>query len=73
MSYKIYIKENFITIGKLIKKTGFTQTGGASKYFLKNNKILINNQIPQGRNTKVFNGDIVWINDNVFMIQTKEN
>ncbi|WP_027120522.1 RNA-binding S4 domain-containing protein [Mycoplasmopsis lipofaciens] len=68
MNSIVKIKGEFITIGKLLKLIGEIDTGGTSKIFLETNEIKINNKKPQGRSTKVFPEDIVWINDKLFKI-----
>ncbi|WP_338822627.1 RNA-binding S4 domain-containing protein [Mycoplasmopsis felifaucium] len=72
MGPEIYIKDNCIEIGKLIKKIGLVSTGGQVKYFLETNKILINNNKPAGRSTKVYIDDVVWINNEIYMIKQHE-
>ncbi|WP_423424199.1 RNA-binding S4 domain-containing protein [Mycoplasmopsis bovis] len=69
MKPEIYIKDDFITIGQLLKKIGLIQTGGGAKFYLESNKVLINNKKPEGRNTKVKNGDLLIINPNIFIVK----
>ncbi len=69
MKPEIYIKDDSITIGQLLKKIGLIQTGGGSKFYLESNKVLINNKKPEGRNTKVKNGDLLIINSNIFIVK----
>ncbi len=69
MKPEIYIKDDSITIGQLLKKIGLIQTGGVAKFYLESNKVLINNKKPEGRNTKVKNGDLLIINSNIFIVK----
>lgn len=69
MKPEIYIKDDAITIGQLLKKIGLIQTGGGAKFYLESNKVLINNKKPEGRNTKVKNGDLLIINSNIFIVK----
>ncbi len=69
MKPEIYIKDDFITISQLLKKIGLIQTGGGAKFYLESNKVLINNKKPEGRNTKVKNGDLLIINSNIFIVK----
>ncbi len=69
MKPEIYIKDDSITIGQLLKKIGLIQTGGGAKFYLESNKVLINNKKPEGRNTKVKNGDLLIINSNIFIVK----
>lgn len=69
MKPEIFIQEDFITIGQLLKKIGLIQTGGGAKFYLEKNKVLINNKRPEGRNSKVKNGDLLTINSNIYIIK----
>lgn len=69
MKPEIFIQEDFITIGQLLKKIGLIQTGGGAKFYLEKNKVLINNKKPEGRNSKVKNGDLLTINSNIYIIK----
>ncbi|QQH54973.1 RNA-binding S4 domain-containing protein [Mycoplasmopsis bovis] len=62
MKPEIYIKDDSITIGQLLKKIGLNSNkAGGAKFYLESNKVLINNKKPEGRNTKVKNGDLLII------------
>ncbi|MBU4689590.1 RNA-binding S4 domain-containing protein [Mycoplasma zalophidermidis] len=71
MNNIVFINEGFITIGQLLKKVGLVDTGGQAKYYLTNNRVKINDKTPIGRNTKVFIGDVVWVNNLVYYIKEK--
>ncbi|MGV2392616.1 UNVERIFIED_CONTAM: RNA-binding S4 domain-containing protein [Campylobacter lari] len=59
MNSEIFIKDDYIEIGQLIKKINLVNTGGQVKVFLKNNKVLINGKKPEGRSTKVQANSII--------------
>ena len=42
--HKISIKTDFITLGQLLKLSGVITNGGEAKFFLLNNKILVNGE-----------------------------
>ncbi|MBU4690443.1 RNA-binding S4 domain-containing protein [Mycoplasma sp. ES3157-GEN-MYC] len=69
MNNIVFINNGFITIGQLLKKVGLIDTGGQAKYYLENNKIKINDKTPIGRNTKVFAGDVVWVNNLIYYVK----
>ncbi|WP_029608582.1 RNA-binding S4 domain-containing protein [Mycoplasma simbae] len=71
MNNIVYINDEFITLGQLLKKVGLIDTGGQAKYFLLDNEILINDKKPEGRNSKVFLGDVVWINGSAYFIKSR--
>lgn len=54
---KIVIKDDSIKIGQLLKKINVINSGGEAKFFLANNKITINGNVPEGRGSKVHVGD----------------
>ncbi|UUD35255.1 RNA-binding S4 domain-containing protein [Mycoplasmopsis caviae] len=73
MNNEIFLKDEYITIGQLLKKIGLIDTGGQAKAYLISTKILINDKKPKGRSAKVKIGDIVWVNNKVFVIKKLEN
>ncbi|EIN14831.1 Hypothetical protein MAGb_4420 [Mycoplasmopsis agalactiae 14628] len=73
MKPEIFIQENIITIGQLLKKIGLIQTGGGAKFYLEKNKVLINNKKPEGRNSKVKNGDLLTINSNIYIVKKEQD
>lgn len=67
----IKITGKFIKLGQLIKGLNLVDTGGQTKHFIQTHEILINDKKPIGRNTKVFLGDVVWIEGNPYKISPK--
>lgn len=65
---KIVIKDESIKIGQLLKKINVINSGGEAKFFLANNEVKINGEIPVGRGSKVYVGDTLWINDELFQV-----
>ena len=70
---EIEIYGDYIKVSQFLKKVGIIDTGGKTKFFIKTNKILINNKESEGRNSKIKVGDIVWIDDNVYKIVFLKN
>lgn len=68
---KIIIKTSYITLGQFLKISGIIQNGGEAKFFLSNNKVLINNSIDQRRGRKLYRGDIIKIKENEYLIQNE--
>ncbi|UUD36216.1 RNA-binding S4 domain-containing protein [Mycoplasmopsis citelli] len=68
----VKIKGDSIKLSQFLKKIQETQTGGQSKFFIKNNDIKINGQIPQGRSSKIKPGDIVWVNDTLIKVLSED-
>lgn len=69
---KIQIKGDFIKLGQLIKKLNIIDTGGQSKYFIETHSIKIEGRENLRRNSKIFAGTTIWIDDNVFYIINQE-
>lgn len=65
---KIFIKDDSIKIGQLLKKISVISSGGQAKWFLENNIVKINGEIIRARGTKVLVGDTIWINDDLHQI-----
>ena len=65
---KIVITDESIKIGQLLKKIEVISSGGQAKWFLENNVVKVNGEIPSGRGTKVNKGATVWINDDLYQV-----
>ncbi|AWX70206.1 RNA-binding protein [Mycoplasmopsis anatis] len=70
MTVKIY--GDSIKVSQFLKKIQETSTGGESKNFLKVNKVVINGNEAKGRSSKIKPGDIVWVNDSLFKIESEQ-
>lgn len=60
-SQVVKIDRSFITLGQLLKEEGIIPTGGAAKWFLKEHKVKINDELDQRRGKKLYPGDKVEI------------
>ena len=58
---EIKIKGEYIKLEQLLKIVNLVSSGGEAKFFLINNKILINNELDQRRGRKLYKGDVVKI------------
>lgn len=67
-SIKLRKNEPFITLGVLLKITGLIDTGGQAKYFLMENKVLVNGVEDNRRGRKLYHGDVVEVNNHSFII-----
>ncbi|MFD1440531.1 S4 domain-containing protein YaaA [Lacticaseibacillus hegangensis] len=59
----VTITTAFITLGQLLKDAGVVDSGGAAKYFLKENAVLVNDQPEDRRGRKLEAGDTVTLPD----------
>lgn len=70
---KVFIKDEFITLGQLLKETGIIDTGGAAKWFLAENCVRLNGEEEKRRGKKLYNGDVIDIEgEGTFMIVTED-
>lgn len=68
----ITIDRPFITLGQLLKEEGIIPTGGAAKWFLKENSVLVNGEPDDRRGRKLYTDDRVEIPDQpLLIIKTK--
>lgn len=67
----IKIKGEFIKLSQFLKKIDEIGSGGQSKFFVQSNDIKINGKKPVGRSSKIKPGDIVWVNDSLYKIESE--
>lgn len=67
-SIKLRKDEPFITLGVLLKITGIIDTGGQAKYFLAENKVLVNGKEDNRRGRKLYHGDVIEVANHSFVI-----
>ena len=67
-SIKLRKDEPFITLGILLKIAGIIDTGGQAKYFLAENKVLVNGEEDNRRGRKLYHGDIIEVSNHRFTI-----
>lgn len=65
----IKIKQDYITLQQLLKWEGFINSGGQAKYFLIENQVYVNDELENRRGRKLYVGDAININDNLFVIE----
>ena len=67
-SIKLRKDEPFITLGILLKIAGIIDTGGQAKYFLAENKVLVNGEEDNRRGRKLYHGDVIEVANHRFTI-----
>ena len=67
-SIKLRKDEPFITLGILLKIAGLIDTGGQAKWFLAENKVLVNGEEDNRRGRKLYHGDVVEVLNHTFTI-----
>ena len=64
----IEIRDEFITLGQLLKKADIVSNGGEVKFFLAENKVLVNGEDENRRGKKLYHGDTIEIADVIYKI-----
>ena len=67
-SIKLRKDEPFITLGILLKIAGLIDTGGQAKWFLAENKVLVNGEEDNRRGRKLYHGDVIEVLNHTFTI-----
>lgn len=65
----ISIASEYITLGQFLKFANVIETGGEAKFFLANNKVLINDENDNRRGRKLRSGDKVEIKGVTYLIK----
>jgi S4 domain protein YaaA len=64
----IRIKDEFISLGQFLKICDLIATGGEAKNFLIENEISVNGVKEDRRGRKLYDRDLIKINDEVYQI-----
>ena len=62
------IRDDYITLQSYLKYNGFIDTGAASKVFLSEHTVLVNNEIETRRGRKLYPGDTVNVDGHIEQI-----
>lgn len=65
----VQIHTDFILLCQFLKLEQFIQTGGEAKYFLTNNKVLVNGEKEDRRGRKLYKDDVVKIGIDEYVIK----
>ena len=64
----VFIKDETITLGQLLKLIEVVQSGGEAKWFLRDHTVFVNKEKEKRRGCKLYDGDIIDINDKEYCI-----
>ena len=64
----VKIKDEYITLGQLLKIVDLVNSGGEVKYFLDTNKVLINGVEDNRRGKKLYLNDLIEIDNKQYQI-----
>lgn len=65
---EVKITSEYITLGQFIKFVGIISNGAEAKYYLANNNTYINDELDTRRGRKIYPGDIVKINKDIYKV-----
>ncbi|MEG0076517.1 S4 domain-containing protein YaaA [Anaerorhabdus sp.] len=63
------INTDFITLSQLLKMEDLVNSGGEVKYFLANEKVLVNGEDENRRGKKLYPNDVIVIHNKTFVIE----
>ncbi len=66
---KVKINTEYITLQQLLKMENIISSGGEAKYYLAENKVLVNNELENRRGRKLYPNDIIIIEKKEFVIE----
>jgi ribosome-associated protein len=69
----VVIKPPYIKLGQLLKLLDFVAAGGEEKRFLSDHQVLVNNLPETRRGRKLYNGDQVAIDQQVYQVKSHED
>lgn len=64
----IFIRTDYLELKNLLKMTNTIQTGGEAKYYLQENYVLVNGEKDNRRGRKLYPGDQVEIEGEIYLI-----
>ena len=68
---QIKIFTEFVTLGQFLKLANLIQSGGEAKFYLKENKVIVNGEEDNRRGRKLYSGNIVEVEKQTFEIVKK--
>lgn len=68
---QIKISTEFVTLGQFLKLANLIQTGGEAKFYLKENKVVVDSEEDNRRGRKLYSGNIVEVENQTFEIVKK--
>lgn len=64
----VTIKSEYITLGQFLKYVGIIGNGSEAKLYLANNNAYVNDVLDTRRGKKIYPGDVVKVNNQVFKV-----
>ena len=71
MTNKIDITTPYIELDSFLKFTGLCYTGGEAKLVIRDGLVKVNGEVCTMRKKKLYNGDKIEIDDQIFTVSSK--
>ncbi len=68
---EVVVKSEMITLGQFLKLANVISNGGEARFFLSNNKVLVNGEEENRRGRKLYNGFVVVAGHGVFVVKNE--
>ncbi|MBQ0036316.1 MAG: S4 domain-containing protein YaaA [Firmicutes bacterium] len=65
---KVEIRDEYITLGQFLKIVDLISSGGEAKSFLSTKNVIINNNLDNRRGRKLYKGDQIEIDHQIYEI-----
>lgn len=69
MFEKVYITTDYIELQQFLKLVGIISNGGEAKYFLQENKVIVNHELENRRGRKLYPGTFVEVFGKIYVIK----
>ena len=66
---KIYIRDEFIKLGQVLKLAGLVESGLDAKYAIQGGEVTLNGEVETQRGKKCVPGDVISFEGNSFVIE----
>ena len=65
---EVKIQDESVTLGQVLKICDLISSGGEAKFFLRENEVFVNEEKEDRRGRKLYENDLVKINDEAFKV-----
>ena len=65
---KVFIKDEYITLGQFLKFSGIVDSGNIAKFVIQDGLVTVNNEICYMRGKKLYPNDVVSFDNQEFIV-----
>lgn len=70
---EINISDTYITLGQILKLANLFESGGMIKSYIQDEGVLVNGERDFRRGRKLYDGDVVCVEDNELIVKSNVN